>query len=72
MVGNSLHFTYRRPVAVTDVNYQVEWAATLASAWSSAGVTQQILTDDGVTRTIRAALPKGANSQRFVRLKVTN
>ena len=55
---------------VTDVSYQVEWAGTISSAWSSAGVTQQILGDDGVTRTIRATLPIGATGQRFVRLKV--
>ena len=34
-------------------------------------ITQQILADDGVTRTIRATLPKGIGTQRFVRLKVT-
>ena len=53
------------------MSYQVEWTDTLGSAWSSAGVTQQILSDDGVTRTIRALLPKGTAGQRFVRLKVT-
>jgi hypothetical protein len=66
-----LHFTYIRPANVTDVTYQVEWADALGSTWSSAGVTQQILSDDGVNRIIRAVLPKGGSTQRFVRLKVT-
>ena len=66
----SLYITYIRPVAVTDVSYQVEWTDSLGSVWSSEGVTQQILSDDGVTRTIRATLPKGETSQRYARLKL--
>ena len=68
----SLYFTYIRPASVTDVSYQVEWANTIdAATWSSAGVTQQIVSDDGARRTIRAVVPKSAGAQRFVRLKVT-
>jgi hypothetical protein len=66
-----LHFTYVRPASVAGVAYQVEWADTLGAMWNSAGVTQQILSDDGVRRTIRAVLPKGGPGQRFVRLKVS-
>ena len=69
--STSLYFTYIRPAGVTDVKYQVEWANNVDSlTWSSAGVTQQILNDDGSRRTIRAVLPKGAIGRRFVRLKV--
>ena len=68
--GNALQLTYTRPATVTDVSYQVEWAAALGSTWSGTGVSQQIISDDGVTRTIRAMLPKGGTGQRFVRLKV--
>ena len=68
----SLYFTYTHAVAVTDVSYQVEWTDTLGSAWSSTGVMRQILSDDGVHRTIRAVLPKGATGQRFVRLKIAH
>ena len=67
-----LYFTYTRPVAVTDVTYQVEWTDTIGSAWSSTSVVQQILNDNGITRTIRARLPRGVSSQRFVRLKVAH
>jgi hypothetical protein len=69
--STSLYLTYTRPAAVTEVTYAVEWADTIGSTWSSTGVTQQILSDDGITRTIRATLPKGAATQRFVRLKVS-
>ncbi len=68
--ATSLHFTYTRPAAVADVTCQVEWTDNLNSAWSSTGVTQQILGDDGITRAIRATVPKGASGQRFVRLRV--
>ncbi|MDB6033180.1 MAG: hypothetical protein JWM16_3518 [Verrucomicrobiales bacterium] len=71
--STSLYLTYTRPTAITDVSYQVEWASTIASAnWSTAGVTQQIINDDDVRRTIRATLPKPITGQRFVRLKVAH
>jgi hypothetical protein len=69
--GAWLHLTYVRPATVTDIRYQVEWANTLDSSWTSSGVTQQILNDDGVHRTIRAVVPKGSGRSRFVRLTVS-
>ncbi len=68
----SLYLTYVRPASVTDVSYQIEWANTIdATTWSSMGVTQQIVSDDGTRRVIRATVPKSAGAQRFVRLKVS-
>jgi hypothetical protein len=69
--ATSLYLTYVQPAVINDVTYQVEWADALDGAWSSAGVTRQILSDDGTRRTIRATAPKGATDQRFVRLKIT-
>jgi hypothetical protein len=67
----SLELTYARPVSVTDVTYQVQWADNIdAFNWSGLGVTQQIFDDDGNRRLIRATIPKGATGHRFVRLKV--
>ncbi len=67
----SLCLDYTRPRAVTDVTYQVEWADAIDSGdWSNAGVTQQILNDDGMRRVVRVSLPRGAASHRFVRLRV--
>jgi hypothetical protein len=69
--AGSFEFTYLRPAGVTDVSYQVEWADDInAASWNSIGVTQQILSDDGTHRTIRAFVPKGSGSRRFLRLKV--
>src|SRR5262249_8874750 len=71
--GGSLELTYSRPASVTDVSYQVEWADNNDSvSWNSSGVTRQIIGDDGTRRTILANIPKGANGQRFVRLKITH
>lgn len=68
--GAALQFTHPRASAATDTSYAVEWSDTLAGPWSSTGVTQQIVADDGSLRTLRATLPKGAAGQRFVRLRV--
>lgn len=70
--GGFLEFTYSRPAAVTDLSYQVQWADQVdATVWSSTGVIQTILSDDGTHRIIRAMIPRGAGTQRFVRLKLT-
>jgi hypothetical protein len=65
---------YRRPSAVTDLEYRIEWADRIGlagAAWTGAGVSQEILSDDGTVRTIRASVPSGDNGSRFVRLNVT-
>ena len=71
--GANLDFTYTRSNAALNsgVTFAVEWTDTLAAgSWSTAGVTQQILTDNGTAQTIRATVPAGTN--RFLRLKVTS
>ncbi len=67
-----LEFIYSRPDKVLDVTYQVEWSESLSAAtWSTAGVLQEILSDDGTTRTMRASMPRGGSGKRFVRLKMS-
>ena len=69
--GNTLIFTYTRPSLAPDLTYAVEWSQTLpAGSWSTAGVTQQITSDNGTTRTMKATVPAGA-ATLFLRLKVT-
>jgi hypothetical protein len=66
-----IELTYVRPASVTDVSYRIEWADNIdAVPWNATGVTQQLIADDGVRRTVRAVIPKGSGSHRFVRLKV--
>lgn len=72
--GDCLEYTYTRSLqslADGDV-FTVEWADTLgASAWSSEGVTEQVLSDDGTVQVVKACVPAGSNGQRFMRLSVT-
>ena len=66
-------FTYPRGLAAMSdgMTFTVEWSDTLAPAsWSSAGVTEQILTDNGTVQQIKASVPAGSGDRRFVRLKV--
>ena len=72
--GANLEFTYTRSnAALADgVIFAVEWSDTMADgSWSAAGVTQQILNDNGTVQTVKATLPAGANAKRFVHLRAT-
>ncbi len=67
-----LLLTYTRPTLTPDISYQVEWSETLAPAgWSTTNVQQFILSDDGLTRTVRAGVPIGTSAKGFLRLRVT-
>jgi hypothetical protein len=69
--GDTLEFTYTRPVAaLTELSYQPEAAASPAGPWSPAGITDTILTDDGVTQTVKSTVPADTTA-RFLRLRVT-
>jgi len=72
--GSSVEFTYPRSVEAVNAGtvFTVEWSDSLpGTAWSTAGVTQTVLSDNGTTQQVKATLPAGANGKRFVRLKVT-
>jgi hypothetical protein len=73
--GTNLEFTYTRSRSAMDRGavFTVEWSDTLPgpNPWSSTGVTQTILSDNGTVQQVKATLPAGNNGQRFVRLKVT-
>lgn len=71
--GTSLEFTYTRSkAAMADgVIFTVEWSDTLAGdSWSSAGVTQQVQTGNGVVQTVKATVPAGSEGGRFVHLLI--
>jgi len=51
------------------MSYQVEWSDDLTT-WSSAGVVETLLSDDGTTRQVKATMPAGSIGRRFVRLRV--
>ncbi len=72
--GATLEFSYVRSLAAqTDgLQYAVEWSDSLApGSWSSAGVSESVIADNGVLQTVRAIVPSGTSGKRFVRLRVT-
>lgn len=69
--GANLALTYsRRKAALTEASFAVVWSATLGGAWSSAGVTEQILSDDGAIQTVLAQVPL-SNGNMFMKVQVT-
>ena len=74
-MGSMLDFTYTRGLAAMSdgMTFTVEWSDTLAvRSWSSTGVTEQILTDNGTVQTVKATIPTaGTISSRYLHLKVT-
>lgn len=72
--GGNIIFTYPRSKTAlsSGVTYTVEWSDTLAAdSWSSVGVTESSVVDQGSTEEVSASVSAGANGRRFVRLKVT-
>ena len=70
--GATLEYTYTRSLsAMSQLTHAVEWSDTLAAgSWSSAGVTEQTLSDNGTVQQVKASIPTGGNNRRFIRLKV--
>ncbi|MBE2285676.1 MAG: hypothetical protein IAE77_19595 [Prosthecobacter sp.] len=72
--GAVFEFTYTRSVAALNAGavFTVEWSDTLpGTSWSSSGVTEQILSENGTVQQVKALVPVGSQGRRFVHLKVT-
>ena len=71
--GGNYEYTYTRSTAAANAGtkFTVEWNATLSATWSSSGVTQTVLSDDGTTQQVKAVIPMNAASRMFVHLSVT-
>lgn len=70
---DAIEFFYtRNKQAMAELIFQVEWKDTLSSPnWSSAGVTETSLSDDGLTQQVRALVPTNGSDHRYVHLRVT-
>ena len=71
--GATLELTYSRSdAALADaVAFLVEWRDDLTTGtWSTAGVTEQILSDNSTVQSVRASVAAGASGKRFLRLRV--
>lgn len=66
-----LGLRYTRRSVASGIVYAVEWSETLTPGqWSAAGVSQQILSDDGLLRVVRATIQPGAARALFLRLRI--
>ncbi|MEZ5386145.1 MAG: hypothetical protein R3F13_11585 [Prosthecobacter sp.] len=75
LLSGSIEYTYSRSVAAVNsgAGFAVEWSDTLdAGSWSTTGVSQNVLTDDGNMQQVKAVIPYGGGTRRFVHLKVTS
>jgi alpha-tubulin suppressor-like RCC1 family protein len=72
--GANFEYSYSRSTAAANSGaaFTVEWSDTLAAgSWSSTGVTQTVLSDDGTTQQVKAVIPINASLAKFARLSVT-
>ena len=82
VAGNLLPVEWSRTATSLEYHYQhgraasallgpvVQWSDDLA-AWSSAGITETVVSDDGTVEQVTAHVPLGTAGRRFVRLSVT-
>lgn len=73
--GAVLEYTYSRSRTVSGVTFSVDWSDSLdTGSWSAAGVTQTDISPvpDSPLQTIKAVIPRGSGSGRFVRLRVVS
>jgi len=68
--GADLVLIYRRNLAATDLIFDIRATPDL-STWSDAGETESLVSDDGVTRVIRAQLPYPSGLQKSYRIEMT-
>jgi hypothetical protein len=71
--GEDLTIRYQRSLAALaeGLVFEVQWNDTLLeSDWSTAGVADSDISDDGMIQQVEMVVPKGAG-KRFVRLEVT-
>ena len=69
--GSNLEYNYTRSTTAVNggTQFLVEWSDDL-STWSSTGVTQTVLSDNGTVQQVKASMPAGSGSHRFVHLRV--
>ncbi len=70
----NIEFTYTRTKAAlaSGMVFAVEFSDSLAaSSWSSIGVSESILSDNGTVQSVKATVPAGTGGRRFLHLKIT-
>lgn len=65
-----LSLTYTRNLAATDVTLTPQWSDDLG-AWNTSSITEEILSEVGNIRTVKAKVAIGANPKKFLRMQAT-
>ncbi len=71
--NGNLEYRYSRSLDALNsgTTFIVEWNDTLnPNLWSSNGVSEVVLSDDGLLQQVKASVPAGSTGRRFMRLKV--
>jgi hypothetical protein len=69
--GGNLTLTYtRNKSAMAELNFAAEWANSAGRTWSTSGVSEAILNDNGSVQHVKAAVAI-SNAQKFMRLRIT-
>ena len=71
--GDILEFAYNRSVGALNegIIFNVEWSDDLSLPnWSTNGVTELVLSDDGTIQVVKASVATGDAGHRFLHLKV--
>ena len=65
--------TYFRSVpAMSEYTFEVIWADDLESeTWSTVGVTEEVLVNDGSVQEVKALIPMGATEKRFFKIRIS-
>ena len=65
--------TYSRSVAaMSEFNFEVVWSDDLASGnWVTTGISEEVVSDDGLVQQVSASLPVDAGGTRFFRVRMT-
>lgn len=74
LTGNGVSLLHRKNKSASDLTFLVEKSGDLAgSGWQELQpVSQTILSDDGLTQSLKLDLPQGGGSKGFFRLRVTH
>jgi autotransporter-associated beta strand protein len=65
-----LLFTFTKVKSATDILYQPLWSNDLHN-WSSTGITESILSDNGTTQQIQVQVPDSTDKSKFIKLQIT-
>lgn len=69
--GANLAFTYsRRKSAMSEFSFACQWAASANGTWSSTGVTELVIADNGTFQTVKATVALSGAAKKFFRVNL--